>query len=243
MNILVCGAGGFIGAALVGRLLHAGHRVVAGVQHGDGPAHPALQYLVMDYRRDTEPRAWTQRLRGIDVVINAVGLFREGASARFEELHVRAPLALFTAARDCGVARIIQISALGSDAEARSAYHLSKRRADEALAALGLSHAIVQPSLVYGEAGTRARLFWRLASLPLLPVPGDGSQRVQPVRLDDLCDALARLAVNGFQGRIAAVGPAPLALAQWLGALRAGMGLPPARVFPVPLPLVRLGAR
>ncbi|MCV5949169.1 NAD(P)H-binding protein, partial [Escherichia coli] len=90
-------------------------------------------------------------LAGVDAVVNAAGLFRQTRTARFADVHVRGPCALFTACAKAGVARVVQISALGADEAARSAYHLSKKEADDFLLRLPLaSAAVAQPSLVYG---------------------------------------------------------------------------------------------
>jgi len=75
---------------------------------------------------------------------------------------------------------VVQISALGADTNARSAYHLSKRAADDVLRGLPLRAAIVQPSLVYGPGGTSAALFNKMAMAPLLPLPATIRHRNHP---------------------------------------------------------------
>ncbi len=107
---------------------------------------------------------------------------------------------------------MVQFSALGADEHAISAYHISKRRADEFLAAQSISSVIVQPSLVYGPGGESARLFDTLASLPWIPLPGDGLQRIQPIHLDDLVACIVALLERDRwrTGRIALVGAEPI---------------------------------
>ena len=178
------------------------------------------------------------------MVVNAVGILRETKEQRFDILHGAAPRALFEACVAAGVRRVVQISALGADAGAHSAYHLSKRAADEFLLGLPLAAVVVQPSLVYGPGGASARLFTGLASLPLIPLPGDGAQAIQPVHVDDLIEAIAALAEgDGYTGqRVPLVGPRPTTLRHFLADLRRALGLGPARFLAVPRPLVRLGA-
>jgi uncharacterized protein YbjT (DUF2867 family) len=178
------------------------------------------------------------------VVINAAGIFRQSPGATFEAVHVRGPVALFEAAAAAG-ASVVQISALGADETARSAFHLSKRQADEALLALGIPATVVQPSFVYGPGGASARLFAGLASLPLIPLPGDGGQRVQPLHVDDLCAAVVAIVKRGeySRARIALVGPAPLTLREFLGELRLALGLGTPRFVRVPMPVMRSLAR
>jgi uncharacterized membrane protein/uncharacterized protein YbjT (DUF2867 family) len=199
-----------------------------------------------DFTRDHDPALWLARLDGIDAVVNAVGILREQGAQTFSALHVRAPRALFAACVRAGVRRVVQVSALGADAQARSAYHLTKRDADEFLLQQRLSAAVVQPSLVYGAGGASARLFNTLAALPLVPLPGRGGQQVQPIHIDDLTGALLALLTHEQwrTGRIALVGPQPLTLRVYLGELRSALGLPPApHAAEVPMPLVRAAAR
>jgi uncharacterized protein YbjT (DUF2867 family) len=248
MRILICGATGFLGRHLGRRLLQAGHTVVALARHAPRSAIGdfATEVVTGDMGRDIHPAAWLPRLAGIDAVVNAVGILREQGPQRFEDLHVRGPMALFDACAQAGVARVVQISALGADDEARSRYHLSKREADRHLLSLPLAATIVQPSLVYGPGGASASLFTTWASLPLVPLPGPGRQAVQPLHVDDLVTAVQALLEEkdaGAQGTILPlVGPEPLALREFLRRLRQGMKLPPARWIEVPPALVRAAA-
>lgn len=245
MIVLLTGASGFIGRHLADALIAHGHSVVAAVRHPRRGARAGIVEIEADFERDLHPGDWLPRLAGVDAVINAVGIIREGPGQRFESLHERAPQALFAACRDAGVKLVLQISALGADDDARSRYHLSKKAADDFLRSLDLPAVILQPSLVYGPGGTSARLFNTLASLPLLALPRGGVQQVQPLHVDDLCEAVLRLlaAPPARTLTIAAVGPQALPLADFLAALRSAMGLPRARVLAVPLGLARFAAR
>jgi uncharacterized protein YbjT (DUF2867 family) len=92
-------------------------------------------------------------------------------AAALRHLAHRCPAALFQAAEQAGGCRIVQFSALGSDADAVSDYHRSKPAADQLLRALTVSALIVQPTLVSTQQGASTRLFHRAAALPLLPLP------------------------------------------------------------------------
>jgi uncharacterized protein YbjT (DUF2867 family) len=246
VKVLVCGASGFIGRHLGRRLLRSGHTVVAVMRHAsNGPVGDFASHAVTgDFSRDVSAADWLPRLAGVDVVVNAVGILRERGEQRFERLHVRGPIALFDACVQAGVPRVVQISALGADEQAQSAFHLSKRMADQHLLSLPLAGTVVQPSLVYGPGGASAALFTLLASLPLIPVPGRGEQPVQPVHVDDMVQALQALIERETDvgQSLPLVGPHPLALRELIARLRAGMRLPPPRWLEVPLPLVRVTA-
>ena len=240
MRILLTGATGFIGSHVAAALLARGHEVIAAGRHPSRDAR--MGFVPADFSHDTEKAVWMARLKGIEVVVNAAGIFRPQGAASFAAVHDAAPRALFAACAEAAVRYVVQVSALGADAGARSAFHQSKKAADDALAALPLDGCIVQPSLVYGEAGASARLFRMLASMPLAVRLGSAPQMVQPVHIDDVAAAICALAERGAAAapgggvrRLALVGPQPLAFTEYLAALRAAMGLGPWR-----LPVLRL---
>jgi uncharacterized protein YbjT (DUF2867 family) len=249
MRALLTGASGFIGRHLARELRAKGHTVLCTTRR-PGPDDPFLADLCdasirADFTRDAEPDAWLPRLQGVDVVINAVGIFRERGAQTFQLLHVDAPAALFDACAKAGVSRVIQISALGADANAASRYHLSKRRADRHLATLPVAWTIVQPSLVFGADGESARLFAALATLPCIPLPGRGDQRIQPIHIDDLAAGIAALLDDRrtYGRTIPFVGPQAIPIRDYLQALRHALGFGVARTVHVPLAMVRLAAR
>lgn len=194
MRILIVGAGGMIGAALVARLQRTGHDLLLGVRDTDDARRrwPQWPAIAIDYLHP-EPERWRRALASVDVVVNAVGIFREQGNQRFDALHVKGPAALFEAAAAAGVAHLVQISALGAAPDAASGYLASKGRADAALQALDRRASIVQPSFVYSPAGASTRWFAMLAALPVTALPGGGHQRIQPIHIDDVCEAIAAL--------------------------------------------------
>lgn len=242
MVVFVTGANGFIGSAIVDGLRGVGHRVIEGRRQRGGAA--IEDSIGIDFTRDIDPETWRPRLTGVDAVINTVGIIRERGLQTFDTLHFRAPRALFAACAEVGVSRVIQLSALGADKQATSAYHQSKLRADDFLSALPLSSAIVQPSLVYGAGGESARLFNTLASLPLIPLPGSGMQRIQPIHIDDLVTCVVALLdrERWCTGRISLVGPEPVTLREYLAQLRQAFGAPRPRFINVPRAWVQAAA-
>jgi uncharacterized protein YbjT (DUF2867 family) len=239
MNVLLTGASGFIGSHLA-RALRAAEYVVVEARRGVDGGTAAVR---ADFTRDLTVRDWLPKLVGIDAVINAVGIVREHGLQTFESIHKRAPQALFTACVAAGVRRIVQISALGAD-RGMTRYFLSKRAADDYLATLPLEWTIVRPSLVFGPGASSARLFTRLAQLPLVPLPGRGEQRVQPLHIDDLTEALVHLLADAstHRSRVELVGPQSFSLRELLVGLRATRRVSPARFLRVPMSIVRAAA-
>lgn len=240
MKVLVTGSNGFIGRHLVDALLEARHQVVCGVRRFPSSPRPGCEYIEMDFTRDLAVETWLQRLTGVDVVINTVGIIRQHGSQTFEAMHVKAPTALFTACQPAGVKLIMQFSALGADDGAKSRYHLSKKAADDFLKSLDVPAVILQPSLVFGIEGASTRLFTQLASMPIIMLPNAGRQMVQPVHIDDI-QALVLALLSTYQaGRIVStevipvVGPQAVSFSTYLGILRKGMGMSAKSIYAFP---------
>jgi uncharacterized protein YbjT (DUF2867 family) len=241
MKILACGANGFIGRHLCTALASAGHQVVRGVRR---PA--AACDVAIDYAHDLQADDWLSRLKGIDVVVNAVGILGETHGVAFDAIHRDAPIALFKACEKAGVKRVFQVSALGGrEDQTPTPYMRTKREADEYLMASSLAWTILRPSLVVGIDGDSSRFFRSMASLPIIGLPGNGEQLLQPVHVDDLCQAVVRmLEVDaGYRRVVDIVGPVPLTYRSMLGAYRDAMGLAAPVWLPVPMGLMRLSAR
>lgn len=238
MNILVCGAHGFVGRAICEALSLAGHRVVKGVRQAR-----QSDEIAVDYMQDIEPAVWLPRLRGIDVVVNAVGILTETPARSFERVHQRAPIALFDAACQAGVTRIVQVSALGAQ-QGDTAYFRSKHAADAHLLTLPVAHHVLRTALVYGEDGASSRHFRALASSPVHPLPGGGHQPLRPILVDELAEIVVRLLAQDPAGRQALdlVGGSEVEYRQMLAAYRASLGFAPAWGVSIPASLIGMAA-
>ncbi|WP_229256968.1 SDR family oxidoreductase [Duganella lactea] len=150
---------------------------------------------------------------------------------------------MFAACETLGVRRVVQLSALGSAADAATAYWRSKGAAEADLRARRLQSTIVRPSLVYGDAGASSIMFRMLATLPLLMMPMAHGAKVQPIHVDDLAALIAALVTAPEPPReLAAVGPRATSMAGYLRDLRQGMRAPAALVLDLPMPLARVAA-
>ena len=196
MRVLVAGATGFIGSHLIDALLAAGYEVTAAARNAERltAQFAGITAISMDFTRSLQSADWQGHLDNVDVVINAVGIIAESGAQRFDTLHIEFPRMLFKVCELAGVKRIIQISALGAEADAVSHYHLSKHSADNYLRSLDIESVIVKPSLVFGARGKSTEFFRALAAQPLQVLLAHGDQQVQPIYIDDFVAMLVRLA-------------------------------------------------
>jgi uncharacterized protein YbjT (DUF2867 family) len=220
MRILILGGNGLVGSAVAERLGAAGHEVLLASRYRSGNG-----YRLLDLTRLDTP-AIEEAIDGVDVIVNCAGIFSEEGEQSFDAIHVKGPAALYEAASAANVRCIIQISALGADAASPLGYFASKGKSDERLLGMNLSAWVVRPSLVYSQQGRSTRFFARLAALPVTPLPGGGEQRIQPLSLHDLAEAVVRLAVEANGGGILnAVGPRSLSLREYLSLFKSSLGM------------------
>jgi len=222
MKVLIIGATGFIGKAIYNFLKRDNDEVVASSRQD------------IDFSSLQNDKELVSKLKGFDVVVNAVGIIAETRTQSFEQMHTIAPMILFDACKEAGVKKVIHISALGSQ-NGTTVYHVTKNRADEYLRALGLDYAILHPSIVYGDDGKSTALFQALATLPLTPIIGDGQQVLQPIALEDLLVTVKR-AIDSKEKNIELdlVGAKSVTYEALLQGFRAWLGLKPTRSVSVP---------
>jgi UDP-glucose 4-epimerase len=263
MRVLVTGATGFVGRAVVTALAADGEEVYAAVRTGgsDGPLPPFPQGIGVARHGDLAgPVDWAPLLAGIDWVVHLAGIAHAGpgiAEEHYDRVNHRATAALAKAARTAGVARLVFISSIRAqtgpaadhvvserdEPRPTDPYGRSKLAAERAVARSGVPFTILRPVLVYGP-GVKGNLraLMRLAALPV-PLPfGALTARRSLVSLANLAAAIAFvLRHDACAGQTYLVSdPEPLTLAEIVTALRHGIGRKPGLVA-VPPVLVRLG--
>lgn len=243
MRIFLTGASGFIGQHLIRVLLNqTSHQIIACVRNPTlwRNRFPQIEWVSGDYSMDHSPEDWKSRLQNIDVIINAVGIIQEQKEQTFQALHTDAPIALFKAAEQLGIRKIIQISALGATSQALSHYHQSKYVADEYLKSLNVDAMILYPSIVLGQGGGSTQLFSALSALPIIPLIEKGKQLLQPIDINDFSQCVIKLLENWQTGCIELVGSQRIALKDLLKEFRSWLGFSPTFFLSIPLFLIRL---
>jgi len=238
MRVLVTGATGLIGAAVVAQLIETEHEVV-GIARRTGRAARSLsvvRWIALDIATATRPEDWLPYLAGIDAVVNCAGVLQDNLRDSTRGVHLDGVDALFVACERQGVRRIVQISAIGVDRAMPTQFSASKRAGDEALMRRDLDWVIVRPSVVLGSAAYGGSAFFRgLAALPVLPeMPGTG--RLQVVQLEDVVATVLRFLDPSAPSRVVfdLAGPERLSMTDILRLYRGWLGWPEARLIRLP---------
>ncbi len=186
--ILVTGATGFVGGHVVHALRADGREV---------------RCLVRDRRRGERLQAWGCELAegdvthseslgaaaaGCDTVVHLVAI-RQGRREQFQRIMIDGTRSLIAAARDAGVKRFVHMSALGTTAETKDLvpYYGAKWQMEQDVKSAGIAYVVFRPSFVFAKDGGILPTFAKIARLlPVTPIVGDGTQRIQPIWADDV---------------------------------------------------------
>jgi uncharacterized protein YbjT (DUF2867 family) len=201
-TVVVFGGSGFLGRRLVRRL--AGDRARDGWAVRVAVRHPAparrilnaagLDRVVVQRADVCDEATVAAAIAGADAVVNAVSAYVERGGETFEAVHVHGAERVARAAAAAGVARLVLVSGIGADPESRSPYIRARGRGERAVQREFPGATIVRPSVLFGPGDA---LFGTLADLarllPMLPLIGAGRTRLQPVYVDDVAEAVARL--------------------------------------------------
>lgn len=199
--VTVFGGSGFVGTQAVRYLAKAGWRVRVAVRN------PNLAYkmrLLGDVGQIDVVQANVRNvpsleraLEGATVALNMVGVLYEAGRQGFQAVHVMGAKNIADAARTQGVERVVQVSAIGADANSPSKYARTKAEAESAVRAAYPNATIVRPSIVFGNDDGFFNRFASMAQFsPVLPLIGGGATRFQPVFVGDVGQALARVVTD-----------------------------------------------
>jgi len=193
--VTVVGGSGFLGRHIVHRLAQAGYRIRVATRH------PALANHVMPsgkvgqialVRADIRDEARiAAAVEGAQVVVNLVGILREGGGRTFDAIHADGAAIVARAATKAGARRLIHISSIGASKTSRSAYARSKAEGEAQAREAFPDATILRPSIVFGPGDgffNRFAALMRMSKL-LFPLFGGGATKFQPVFVGDVADA------------------------------------------------------
>jgi uncharacterized protein YbjT (DUF2867 family) len=188
VKVLVTGGTGFVGPHVVDAIRRHGHEVRVLVRKRTSQS--GVETVEGDM---TDPASLRRAVEGCDVVVHLVAV-RQGKPELFERVMRKGTRDLVEAAREAGVRRVVLMSALGASEETKDLvpYYGAKLAMEVAAATSGLEYVIFRPSFIFGTTGGILPTFRKVAKAPVTPIIGAGSQRIQPIWIDDLAEYFAR---------------------------------------------------
>ena len=190
--ILVTGATGFVGTRVVHALRAALLPVRCLVRQRSQAAHLEAWGCELVTGDVTDRDALARAVDGCEAVVHLVSIIA-GKPADFDRVMTVATRDLVAASSKSGVRRLVLMSAIGGGEPGSSEvpYYAAKAQMELAVRDSELSYAILRPSFVFGRTGGVLPRFVRIVRyLPATPVPGPGTQRIQPIWVDDLARAV-----------------------------------------------------
>jgi uncharacterized protein YbjT (DUF2867 family) len=242
--ILVTGATGTVGTALLPKLLERGDevRVLVRDPRGLGRMRVEVRLALGDLVDLRDPRVPRQALRGVETVVHLAAAIRDQPRARVEEVNGLATSRLLRGAERAGVNRFVFFSAIGASEFQRTRFFRAKALAERAVAESALASTVFAPSIVYDRDDPWVTIQRRLALLPAVPISGDGEARFQPIWVDDVagCVVGALQADGNRSSRYELAGPDELSYDQ-IARLIARASGHERPLLHVPLGFVRAG--
>lgn len=243
--ILVTGASGFVGSHLVKGLSEAGHFVRAFIRRPDEAGRIQGERIETAIGDVGDPESLLDAVQGCEAVIHLVGIIQPGPGYSFKSVHVEGTRNVLEAARAAGtVKHFIYQSALGTGPDAKGGYFETKYAAEGLTKESGLEYTITRPSIIFGKRdGFTAKMVQLVNQMPLVPVVGRGTVRLQPVYIDDLVEVFKKITLNpGYYGKTLEVGgPEQLTFNEIIHDIKEALGSKKPTVH-VPLCLVRPAA-
>lgn len=202
----VTGAFGFSGKYIAKRLLDKGRPVITltNSPHRHNPFSGKVTAYPFNF---DNPAKLRDTLAGVRVLYNTYWVRFNYKTFQYAEA-IRNTLALFQAAKEAGVERIVHVSITNPAKDSPLEYFSGKAELEEALHDSGLSYAILRPAVLFGKEGILINnIAWTLRRFPFFVVFGDGNYRLQPIHVDDLAALAERLGENQENTTVNAIGP------------------------------------
>ncbi len=192
--ILVTGATGFIGRALVRQLSETGQEVRVLLR--PSPRSPRLpkgvpvEVSVVSLNDERGVRA---ALRGVDHIYHLASAASQGRGGSLLTTDIEGTRTLVQAAKDAGVERLIYLSHIGADRASAFPIQKAKGIAEEHIRRSGVPFTIIRSTIAFGPEDNFTTNIARIAQVfPFFfPIPSDGRVLLQPLWVEDLVTALA----------------------------------------------------
>ena len=195
--VTVFGGTGFLGRRIVRHLRLHGFCVRAASRHPDrgdvlcGPDDPQLRSIKADVH---DERSVAEALADAYGAVNAVSLYVEHRSETFHSVHVEFAQRIAAQAQRAGVKRLVHVSGMGADFRSQSLYIRKRGEGELAVREAFADAIIIRPAVMFGLDDAFLTTILKLIDpLPIYPMFSSGQMRFQPVYVEDVGHAIAKM--------------------------------------------------
>ena len=191
-QVCVLGGSGFVGSAIVRQLSLAGYGVKVPTRRREASKHLILLSNVDVIECDVmDDAALSKVLKGVDAVINLIGILHNSKKASFNAMHAELPARLAKLCVKLGIKRLVHMSALQASQQAPSAYLKSKAEGESAVlrANKNLDVTVFRPSIIFGRGDGFINLFATLVKLLPVILLAKPNAKFQPIYVEDVAQA------------------------------------------------------
>src|SRR5271157_635075 len=237
--VTVFGGTGFVGRRIVRHLrLHGFHVRVASRRPDPGhaqrrPDDPQLRSINADVH---DARSVADALADAYGVVNAVSLYVEQGRETFHSVHVEAAQRVAAQAQRAGVKRLVHVSGIGADPRSQSLYIRKRGEGELAVREAFANALLIRPAVMFGpDDAFLTTILKLLERLPIYPMFGNGQMRLQPVHVEDVGQAIAKILQREQTGPIMfeCGGPRVYSYEEFLRTVASAAGIKPL-LIPVP---------
>lgn len=211
-HVTVFGGSGFVGRHIVRALAKTGVTIRVAVRRPNQALFlktaGRVGQIEIVQANIRDQASCKKALEGTDAVVNAVGILYETGPQKFNSVQAEGASQLAKLARRAGIARFVQISALGVSEDSASVYAQSKAFADREILKAIKTAVVLRPSLVIGPEDDFFNRFAAMAQIaPALPLIGGGTTLYQPVLVFDLAECVVKALQGSASGVFEIGGP------------------------------------
>jgi uncharacterized protein YbjT (DUF2867 family) len=194
LKVLITGGTGFVGPAVANAIVDAGHELRVLERKPGAWKRAGIRCQEAVQGDVTDADSLRSAAQGMDVVVHLVAI-RQGKPEAFQRVMVEGTRNLLGAAKEAGIRRFVLMSALGTTEQTKDLvpYYGAKWTMEQDTKGSALAHVIFRPSFVFGRDGGILPTFRKLARLmPVTPILGKGTQRIQPIWIEDVAAHFAQ---------------------------------------------------
>lgn len=198
-QVCVLGGSGFVGSAIVTKLDAAGYAVKVLTRRRDSAKHLILlPNVVVEECNVLDYQALNSALRGVDAVINLLGILHQSRRLTFNAVHHQFPAQLAKICVDLNISRLIHMSSLRAGENAPSQYLRSKGAGEAALHEFKnqLHITIFKPSVIFGRGDSFVNLFASLIKTLPVVLLAKPNAKFQPIWVEDVASCVVASMAN-----------------------------------------------